>query len=86
LLEGYDRIPLFDGGKQQKMPFQALGRSNPALQVVDLICVRGEIRYGAEQRNFRGRTAELIGQTAEYSGICLAAGFPRPPRRPVPNA
>jgi hypothetical protein len=31
-----DRIPLFDGEKQQKMPIQALRRPNTTLQVVDL--------------------------------------------------
>jgi hypothetical protein len=57
----HDRIPLFDGEKQQKPLIPALRRSNVAFQVVDFIGVRREFRYAAEQRNFGGRSGELNG-------------------------
>jgi hypothetical protein len=52
LLEDNHRIPLFDGEKQQKTPVQAIRRTNPTFQVVDLIWVRAKFRYAAKQRNF----------------------------------
>jgi hypothetical protein len=60
-----DRIPLFDGEKQQNTLIPALRRENEALQVVDSMCVRGEFRYAAKQRNFFSRSGELFGRTVE---------------------
>ena len=60
-----DRIPLFNAEKQQKTPVQARRRPNPALQVVDSAWIRGEFRYGAEQRKFGGLSEELDDLTDE---------------------
>jgi hypothetical protein len=56
-----DRIPLFDGEKQRNTLIPTLRGQNEALQVVDFICVRGEFRYAAKQRNFFRRSEELFG-------------------------
>jgi hypothetical protein len=60
-----ERTPLFDAEKQQNTLIPALRRQNEALQVVDFICVSGEFRYAAKQRNFFGLSAELFGRTVE---------------------
>jgi hypothetical protein len=51
LLEGNDRIPLFHGKKQQKLPIQSHRRPKMTPQLIDLIVVLREFRYAAEQRN-----------------------------------
>ena len=62
---GQRRIPLFDAEKQQKTPVQAGRRPNLVLQVVDSAWIRGEFRYGAEQRKFGGGSGELNDLTDE---------------------
>jgi hypothetical protein len=37
--------------------------------VIDLIGPKAKFRYGVEQRNFFGLTAELNGLTAELNGL-----------------
>jgi len=59
------RIPLFYAEKQQKTLFRPSAGRNTALQVIDFIWLDVKFRYGAEQRNFFGLTAELNGLTAE---------------------
>jgi hypothetical protein len=60
-----ERIPLFDGERQQKTPVPTLRRLNATLQVIDSICSRREFRYAVKQRKFGGRSEELFGRTAE---------------------
>jgi hypothetical protein len=54
-------FPCSTGKKQQNTLIPALRRQNDVLQVVDFICVRGEFRYAAKQRNFFGLSGELFG-------------------------
>jgi hypothetical protein len=52
--------------KNSKKPlFRPSAGRNTALQVIDFIWLDVKFRYGAEQRNFFGLTAELNGLTAE---------------------
>jgi len=64
-----ERIPLFDGEKQQKTPIQALRRPISTLQVVDSLCARREFPYAAEQRNLAADQGNYLAEQRNCSGI-----------------
>jgi hypothetical protein len=79
-----DRIPLFDGEKQQKTPVQALLRPNATLQAVDSSNPATLLRSGIAGES-NGRAAEFVGpqdclagSEAGVKGLRPGAGYLNP--------
>src|SRR5215469_5823547 len=76
-----DRIPLFDGEKQQTTPVPALLRPNATLQAVDLFILTRNSPTRPNSGILPAHQGNFTADQRKCSGICLSARFLDSPRK-----